>query len=277
MQDVNEAVEIPCIPKGVGLTREVLEKQEACFLEVLDELMTQAKEHGATMRVIGSLAFRIQCPDYKYLEYENQRCLTDIDFMTYHKDIEKVQDMFSSLGWSENQNVLRLFGHQRRIFYHPTLAIHSDVFIDKLRFCHDIDFRKRLEIAFPTISLVDLLLEKLQIVQINRKDLIDIMVLLRQYPIVSEGDRTGQIDGSYVARLCGNSWGLWKTAAMNLEKTAQFAGEYLELEDAEAVRERLRALSDLIARHPRSLKWKLRSVVGRRIKWYRDVEEVDRG
>ncbi|MBD3237650.1 MAG: hypothetical protein GF330_13170 [Candidatus Eisenbacteria bacterium] len=268
---------IPCIPPGAELTREVLEQQEARFREVLDQILAAARKHEATLRVIGSLAFRIQCPDYKYMEYDNQRYLTDVDFVAYGKQIDRVQDLFLELGWSENQNVLRLFGHQRRIFYHPSEAIHSDVFIDKLRFCHDIDFRGRLEIEQVTISRIDLLLEKLQIVEINRKDLIDVMVLLSQHPISAEGEQPGHIDGTYLARLCGRDWGWWRTATMNLEKTAHFAGEYLQGQDAERVREKIHALTDLIARQPRSLGWKLRALIGERVRWYREVEEVDRG
>jgi len=269
--------EIPCIPSGAGLTPVVLAEQEARFIEVLDQLLARAHELGATMRLIGSLAFRIQCPDTKYMEYDNQRYLTDIDFVAYGAQMEKVQDLFLDLGWSENQNVLRLFGHQRRIFYHPTEPIHSDVFVDKLRFCHDIDFRGRLEIDDRTISLVDLLLEKLQIVEINRKDLIDVMVLLSQHSISTSGGREGRIDGPYLARLCGREWGWWRTASMNIEKTAHFASEYLQAEDADRVRRKLDQLSELIAHQPRSLKWRLRSLIGERVKWYREVEEVDRG
>jgi len=274
---VTSGLEIPCIPSGTELTPEVLAEQEARFIKVLDQLLPRAHEQGVTMRLIGSLAFRIQCPDTKYMEYDNQRYLTDIDFVAYGKQIDKVQDLFFELGWTENQNVLRLFGHQRRIFYHPSEPIHSDVFIDKLRFCHDIDFRGRLEIDSRTISLVDLLLEKLQIVEINRKDLIDIMVLLSQHPISTSGERKGRIDGTYLARLCGRDWGWWRTASMNIEKTAHFAGEYLQAEDADRVRLKLDQLAELIERQPRSLKWRLRSLIGERMKWYGEVEEVDRG
>jgi hypothetical protein len=269
-------VEIPCIPDGSELTREVLERQEARFREVLETLFARAEQLGATMRVIGSLAFRIRCPDTKYMEYDNQRYLTDIDFVAYARQIDRVQDLFLEAGWSENQSVLRLYGHRQRIFYHPTEPIHSDVFLDKLRFCHDIDLRGRLEAEDVTISLIDLLLEKLQIVEINRKDLVDLMVLLGQHAIETSGDGDG-IDGARLARLCARDWGWWRTATMNLEKTAHFAGEYLGAEDAAAVRGKVQALEQLIAAGPRSLRWKLRAKVGDRLRWYCEVEEVDRG
>ncbi|MBN2566377.1 MAG: hypothetical protein JXB46_11775, partial [Candidatus Eisenbacteria bacterium] len=202
---------IPFLADGAEITVAALVEQERRFSELLRTIQDEAGRRGATMRVIGSLAFRLVCPDHKRLEYENGRYLTDVDFVAYSKEIGRVQDTFFSLGWSENQNVLRLFGDKRRIFYHPTEPVHSDVFIDKLRFCHEIDFRGRLEIEDETISLVDLLLEKLQIVEINRKDLVDMMMLLRQHDISEDGGDPHLIDGAYLSSLCASDWGLWRT------------------------------------------------------------------
>ena len=268
---------IPCIPDGIEINKESLKKQEAAFLKVLNEIMEKAKEFDVTIRVIGSLALRIKCPDYKYIEYENQHHLADIDFITYSKEIIKVQDMFFELGWTENQNVLRLFGDKRRIFYHPDENIHSDIFIDKLRFCHKIDFRKRLGIDYPTIGLIDLLLAKLQIVEINKKDIIDIMVLLSQYPVSLDGKNKGYIDGSYLAGICSRDWGWWKTATSNLKKVRELSDEYLRKKQAEIIKQRLVLLTLFIEKKPKSLKWKIRSKIGNKMKWYREVEEIDRG
>jgi len=266
----------PFIPEGAGLTREVLVKQERRFVEILELILEKASERGATMRVIGSLAFRLACPDFKDLEYANERYLTDVDFVAYGREIDRVQDTFFDLGWSENQNVLRLFGDKRRIFYHPSEPVHSDVFIDKLRYCHEIGFRGRLEIEDVTISLVDLLLEKLQIVEINRKDLVDTMMLLRQHGVSEDGRDQHLIDGAYLASLCGSDWGLWRTSTMNLRKISEFAVDYLAPEDSEVVRERLRVLVRLIDDAPKSLAWRARARIGDRMKWYREVEEVER-
>jgi hypothetical protein len=266
----------PFLKEGASLTGENLETQETKFRALLDQMMGRAAEHHATIRVIGSLAFRIRCPDYKHIEYENGRFLTDIDLIAYSRDIAGVQDMFEEMGWEENMNILRLFGDKRRIFYHPDLPLHSDVFLDKLRFCHEIDFRGRLELDSPTIPLVDLLLEKLQIVEINRKDLVDIAVLLSQYPVGETPDAADSIDGLRIACLCGRDWGWWRTATMNITKARAFAGDFLPDDGAKAVKERLDTLSSLIENRPRSLRWKIRSIIGERARWYREVEEVER-
>jgi len=244
-------------------------------MEVLEEILKKAEEHKAVMRVIGSIAFRIRCPDYKYMQYANQRFLTDVDFVCYKKQVLRVADTFDALGWEENMGVLQKFGDKRRIFYHPSLPIHSDIFIDKLRFCHEIDFKGRLALDSPTISLVDLLLEKLQIVEINRKDLVDVMVLLSQYP-VGVGDSREHVDGAYLAGICSKDWGWWRTATMNIEKVHDFAGEYLGEEDAAKVRQRLDELRKMIDEQKKSMGWKMRAKVGDKRIWYREVEEVER-
>jgi len=48
---------------------------------------------------------------------------------------------------------------------------HIDIFLDKFRMDHTLDFRKRLKLDNLTIPVTDLLLTKLQIVRIAEKDL----------------------------------------------------------------------------------------------------------
>lgn len=271
-----EGVHAPCLKTGTALTPRNLELQEQRMVRMLEEIMEKAREFQVTIRALGSIAFRIKCPGHKHLEYRNRRYLTDIDFVARSKEIPGIQDMFLDMGWSENQTVLRLFGHRRRIFHHPEIPLHSDVFLDKLRFCHEIDFRRRLELDYPTISVTDLLLEKLQIVEINRKDLVDIMVLLCEYSISDDGSGTGCLDGRYIARLLSGDWGWWRTATENLEKTMDLAPDYLADEESEMVRDRTAGLLELVNGRSRSLKWKLRSLIGDRMRWYSEVEEVER-
>lgn len=266
----------PFLPKKSQLSEQDLKKQEEKFRELLKTFMDKAEEFGCTIRVIGSIAFRIKAPEYSYIEYKNKRYLTDIDFVTYKDDIVKVQDMFFSMGWKEDQGVLRLFGDKRRIFYHPTVDLHSDIFIDKLRFCHDVDLRNRLELDNPTISLIDLILEKLQIVKINKKDLVDIMILLRKFEIsFGKPDQT-TIDGSYLVKICSQNWGWWKTATKNLVKVTQFSQDYLEPKDAKVVIQKVNLLLENIRQHKKSIFWKIRNLFGEKFKWYNEVEEVHR-
>lgn len=255
---------------------EELKKQEKQFFALRDELMAEAEARGVTMRVIGAIAFRTHCPQFKYMEYELGRVLTDIDFVAYRRDMAEIEKLFLDLGYGQSQMVRMLYGTQRRIFHHPEHDIHSDVFFDKLRFCHDIPFDGRLEIDYPTISLVDMLLEKMQIVEINRKDVIDTFMLLREHAIGNHDEET--VDGNYLARLCGRDWGLWRTVTMNLERVESFLPDYemLTEEDRRDINSKIRQLIARIQEEPKSLKWKMRAKIGERVQWYRDVEEVAR-
>jgi hypothetical protein len=186
-------------------------------------------------------------------------------------DIER---MFRELGYVEDRRIKSVPGLRRSIFHHRDQPWHSDIFYDVLEFSHEIDLRGRLELAHPTISLVDLLLEKMQIARINEKDVIDTLMLLREHELSESDDLRIRID--HLARCCKTDWGLWKTVTTNLRKVDELADKYevLTPEDRRVIRERLRAIHERIDREPASLRWKLRSRIGERVKWYQDVDEV---
>src|SRR5947208_94579 len=109
----------------------------------------------------------------------------------------------------------------RLVFCHPTTGLHIDVFLDQLEFSHTISWNGRLEMDRETIPLAELLLEKMQIFEINEKDLVDTLMLLIEHPLDSTDGESINID--QVARLLARDWGFWRTETMNLEKVAQFA------------------------------------------------------
>jgi hypothetical protein len=255
---------------------EELVEQEEQFFALRDELMTQAEASSVTMRVSGAVAFRTHCPQFKYMAYELGRVLADLDFAAYSRDMAEIEKLFLDLGYEQSQMVKMLYATQRRIFYHPQHGVHCDVFFDKLRFCHDVDLRGRLEIDYPTISLVDLLLEKMQIVEINRKDITDTIMLLREHAVGNHDQYTMNAD--YLAQLCGSSWGLWRTISTNLQKVLGLMPGYAVLTGADRsdVMEKIRALQARLDGQPKTLAWRLRARIGDRVQWYRDVEEVAR-
>lgn len=257
------------------MTEEEIKKQEEDFIKIANKVMMEARRKELTIRIVGGVAVRIHCPKFKHLEYSLKRSLVDIDFAAYRKDVKKVEQLFANLGYQENQSVKFLFGTERRIFFHPEENHHCDVFLDRLRFCHDIPLEKRLEIDYPTISLVDLLLSKLQIVQINEKDIIDVVILLREHDIGSSDKET--INTEYLSILSANDWGLWKTVIVNLEKIKVLTPRYLKCQTDEVdVKSKIDRLLEKMHTEPKSIKWKIRNLIGEKMKWYREVEEVMR-
>ncbi len=257
------------------MTEDELKKQEEEFFKIANVVMEEAKKRGVTLRLLGAIAFRSHCPKYKFMQYSLGRILTDIDFASLSREAPKLQRLFHDLGCSENEMVMRLFGRERRIFYYANSQIHSDVFFDKLKFCHDIDFSRRLNIDYPTISVADLLLEKLQIFEINAKDLIDSVMLFCEHRVAETDEET--INSGYISDLCSRDWGLWRTATGNLSKLKGFLPKYIKVDtDRQRALEGISILENAIDSKEKSLAWKLRAKIGERMKWYREVEEVER-
>lgn len=244
------------------------------IIEQAQRILEAAEERRLTLRLLGALAFHIRCPEFNYIQRETERFFTDVDFMAYFSQMRDVELLFKELGYFEDRRLKTVPGLRRSIFFHQEHPWHSDVFYDVLDFSHEIDLKGRLELDYPTISLVDLLLEKMQIAQINQKDVIDTLMLLREHD-VGDSDNSA-IQGVHLARLTKADWGLWRTVTDNLKIVDQLAERYdvLTAEDRRIIRGRLRSLLERIDAEPPTLRWKLRSRVGERVKWYRDVDEL---
>lgn len=230
---------------------------------------------GFTLRLLGSLAFHHHCPRYGYLQARMGRAYTDIDFAAYSSQASQIRKwMPAALGYTEDAEVFINTGGERMIFDHPSNGLHVDIFVDKLDFCHTIHWNGRLERDSPTIPLAEMMLEKMQIVKINQKDIIDTVMLLLEHPWGASDDET--INLPYLARLCAADWGLWRTTTMNLDKVRRLAQTYDALTDDEKARVTSRVEAALEAIHavPKPFAWKMRAKVGDKVKWYRDVEEA---
>ena len=245
------------------------------FEAELKRIIKASDEAGILLRVIGSLAFQIHCSEYGYLQEAMGRAYTDIDFAAYRKQTNEVKELMGGLGYTENREVYIMSEGERSIFDKPDTGLHVDVFYEKLDFCHVIRWEGRLEVDRPTIPLAEMLLEKMQIVEINEKDIIDTIMLLLEHPL---GDFDKEIINiKYIAELCSNDWGLWRTTTMNLDKVRQLAHGYEQLRDEHKAHIEAQVTSALeqIESQPKSLAWRLRARVGDRVKWYKEVDEVE--
>jgi hypothetical protein len=252
------------------------EIQEDFYTErtrILDAL-SQPENRHVIMRLIGALAFRTHCPQFGYIQDALGRKFTDIDFASYRRLSREVTRLLTELGYKEEKMVTQLFGESRMLFNDPLFGRHIDIFFEQLYFCHPVVFSNRLEAEQLTLPLAELLLEKLQIVQINEKDVIDSIMLLREHA-VSAGDQE-TINVEVIARVLGDDWGFWRTVTANLrlidERLESYAG--LNGSDRQVVRDHIHQLQARIEAQPKTVKWKLRARIGERVKWYKDVEEL---
>jgi hypothetical protein len=244
------------------------------FEKELQQILQKSHEASLLMRAIGSLAFQMHCPQFGYLQQAMGRAYTDIDFAAYGEQAKPIGALMASLGYSENREVYIASEGDRAIFDKPAAGLHVDIFYEKLDFCHTIYWKDRLEVDSPTIPLAELLLEKMQIVKINEKDIIDTIMLLLEHSI-GDSDRE-TINIKRIAKLCANDWGLWRTTTMNLDKVRRMAQGYSQLtgEQKARVQDQIGLISKRLDHEPKPLTWKMRNQVGDRVKWYKDVDEV---
>ena len=184
------------------------------------DIVNAAEEKGIHLRLLGAVAFRIHCPVFHGLQVSMKRVLTDLDFAAYYKQEKAIDKFFvNDMGFASQQAALTpglMMG--RKIYDDPGDARpHIDVFFDKLNMCHVVSWEKgRLEIDKLTLSLADLMLEKLQIVHINEKDVIDLMMLLREHEIGNHDNEV--INGAYMSWIMCKDWGFYYTSTTNLSK-----------------------------------------------------------
>jgi hypothetical protein len=244
------------------------------FENELKAILKASEDAGILLRVIGSLAFQMHCPKYGYLQAAMGRAYTDIDFGAYSSQAKQISELMTGMGYVDNREVYIGSEGERAIFDKPSTGLHVDIFYEKLDFCHTIYWKDRLEVDYPTIPLTELLLEKMQIVQINEKDIIDTIMLLLEHSLGNVDEET--INIKLAAQLCANDWGLWRTTTMNLDKVKQLAQHYTQLtpEQKSKVTSQVDDILTRLNDEPKPLAWRLRSRVGDRVKWYKEVDEV---
>jgi hypothetical protein len=264
--------------QGVSVNSASLEASFAAISEAALELQALAASQGLTLRLIGSLAVRLNCPGAaQVFEVMGRRPYRDVDFVGYGKQKRNLERFFESNGWepdpalkySQEWNIKRL------IYYWPPAGQKVDVFLDELVMAHTIDLRGRLELDSPTVTLADLLLSKLQIHDITENDLIDVLALLAEHEVGGAGEA---IDLARILAILRADWGFCHSATLNLEKArAALAGAALAPDVSATIARRLTNLLAAIEEEPKSVRWKLRARLGTRAQWYRDVPEVERG
>jgi hypothetical protein len=243
------------------------------YVERALSLVNQGREQGIELRILGSLAYRLHCPANLALFDAMQRDLTDIDFAASGRQRKEVRAFLERLGYVIDQDLLVTTEGARFAFTEPPTGCVVDVFFDQLNFCHPIPLRDRLSLDYPTITPTDLLLEKMQIVEINPKDIKDSIVLLLEHDLDSGQAET--VDGGYIAQLLSADWGFYYTVTQNLDRLRRELAAAASLTPAQAqvVGERIDVLDRLVEEAPKTRKWKLRARIGPRVKWYQEVAE----
>jgi hypothetical protein len=193
----------------------------------------------------------------------------DLDFATSKKSSGDLQKLLRDMGYEPNLGFNAMNGRERLLFYDDPNERQVDVFVSSFRMCHEIPLEKRLTVDEDTVPLAELLLTKLQIIELNEKDVRDTVALLLEHEVTDDDEG---VNASHVASLCADDWGLWRTISHNLEKLRQHVGNYDV--DTEAVSSRVSLILERIETAPKSRSWRLRAKIGERKRWYDLPEEV---
>jgi len=237
-------------------------------IEEAERISAAASAGKVPAKLVGGAAVNLHCSSARQAPLK--RKYGDLDFVASSKQRQAVQKLFESLGYQGDRRFNTLNGDQRLLYLDGVNGRQIDVFIDRMKMCHVIELANRLGHDGPTLTPADLLLSKLQVYEVNMKDLVDTIALLLDHPIADHDDDA--MNAAYLARLTSEDWGLYRTLQINIERVRGAATELAV--DAGRVNQRLDQLWERIEMQPKPLKWKLRARIGDRISWYQLPEEV---
>lgn len=247
------------------------------FIDEAMTLVNEATKKGLLLRVMGGMAIYMHSKEYETLWRNLARLgtkvFTDIDFVAYGKQRNALYEFVQARGYKTDPRFLYQFGKTRHIFFGGRVPM-VEIFYDQLEMNHTVPYAGRLEKDSPTVPLGELMMQKLQVVKINEKDIKDLIVLIRAHEL-GESDNDKINMGVFDSVDLFNDWGWCYTATMNLNKVKKFSSEYPQMseDDKRIVGERVDRMLSYIEGKPKSFKWKMRSKVGTKTMWYNPVED----
>ncbi|MHB1502294.1 MAG: hypothetical protein ACYCYK_14395 [Candidatus Dormibacteria bacterium] len=246
-------------------------------LEAAVQLVQGAEAEGVPLRIVGGLAVRYLTPDFPARTRSGQ----DLDLASTGDARRALTAYLGKHGYLPDKNFNALYGHKQLYFRSPDGGQTVDVLVDRFEMCHTLDFTGRLTRVPVTLDPTDLLLSKLQIVELNAKDGQDVCYLLAVAPL-SASDTPGHIGLGRIGDLVGSDWGWWRTLTGNLdlisglidEQAEGPAGPLVPVGHREQVARAVVSLREHCGKVPKSRKWKWRAAIGERKRWYEQPEEV---
>ena len=235
-------------------------------------VLREADDRGVTLRALGGVAVVLRAPNG--LPESFRRTYQDLDFAADKGSSGSCGKLFRELGYEPHNEFNALHGSERLLFFDASNGRKVDVFVGSFRMSHRIPLEGRLGLDPLTVPLAELLLTKLQIAELNEKDVQDSLALLHGHPVGAEdGD---SVNADRLAHVLSDDWGLWRTFTGNLAVCRDHVGRYvLGDEGAAQLEDRIDTLGERIQAEPKTRAWKLRARIGERKRWYETPEEVE--
>jgi hypothetical protein len=292
-----DATAQPAAPRHRHLAESALAGAKTRHERMMDEarrIIDAGNDRDVVVRLTGGLAVRHYAIDLDFAE----RDYSDIDLVGLRRQAGELHDLFADLGYLENLYVAQAAGNGQRQFFKPAEQLesrahftkrggrylpvvtsvppadHIDVFLDAMRMDHVIEMRERLTLNTYAISPADLFLSKLQIFYLNEKDVHDVVTLCKDV-YVDFDDRPGVLNLRYVAETCADDWGLYVDLMSNVDAVLERLDQYdLTVNEFTRVRRTLELAQAMMTDEAKSLRWRLRARVGKRLAWRREVEDT---
>jgi hypothetical protein len=236
-------------------------------------VVAYAKERGELLRVAGSVAFVIRGAPRAGLP---RPAPVDIDLIAPAKSNRRIAKLLAELGYTPEKEFNARHGDRRLIFWDESRDRKLEVFVGVFEMCHSLPLgaRERLEAESETVPAAELLLTKLQIVELNEKDVTDMHGLLLTHEVGDE-DAHDRINAARIAALCAADWGLHRTVTGTLQRLAEDPPSYALSDDQRRlIDRRVQILQRVLEEHPKTLAWRMRARVGERVRWYEEPEEI---
>jgi hypothetical protein len=243
------------------------------LIEEAVDLVASAEERGLSIRILGGVGIRLLLgPDF---DQAFERQYRDIDAIVRRRDGRELERLLEERGWEPATAFNALNGSRRLLFHDPLSDAQVDVFVEAFEMCHKLPLADRLDEEGPAVCATDLLMTKLQIVELNEKDRRDLYALLRGSSLATSGARS--LDPQRIAELTSKDWGLHHTFELNLGRLSDgLDSGAVPAEDTAAISTAIDAIAQAMEDTPKSRGWSMRARIGERKRWYDEPEEVDR-
>jgi hypothetical protein len=242
----------------------------AYLIDFAKRIIERSGDEGVTLRLLGGVAVYLNCPNGRTID-SLRRDYKDLDFVIDPKSLKNFFRIAPSLGLREDKTFNALHGATRLLFFTDDFQI--DFFVGVFEQCQKIDLARRLTKQPYTISIADLFLTKIQIIKMNEKDIKDLLMLLVDHDFGYK-DKKEKEEMEYILSITSSDWGWFTTAVDNLKLLDEFSEEYLDQPILDEVRGEIAYVLDEMNKSPKTLKWKIRKAIGKRVPWYEEPEEV---
>jgi Uncharacterised nucleotidyltransferase len=236
-------------------------------------LLDLIDREGVRARLIGGMAIRLLAGPRLHPAYD--RVVGDLDFLLARRDGRAFEALLSGAGYAPDEHFNALNGHRRLLFHDERNGRQIDGFVESFEMCHRLPLSERLTAREQTLPAAEVLMTKLQIVELNAKDRGDLYGLLLSHETAAHDDEA--VNVGRVTALTANDWGLQHTFELNLARLRDgLADQPLQAPEVETLRRRIDALEQAMEAAPKSRRWRMRAKVGDRKRWYEQPEEVER-